>query len=591
MRLMLSKVKWKSTQFIIASSFVLITIVVMLFISIVVYQKFANTAEQNAKLTNEQVIDQVTFNLESYLGSLGDFFSLIEGRVQSYKGISSEALNDQLRTMLLTRNDIVSIALLSQDGKIVQAIPQQEMRNNTGLTEQSWFRNAITMPNQLFYSSPHVQNLFRGPYKWVVSLSKQVTLQTKINSATDAKVSTSGILLVDANFKMIDNLSERVRLGNKGYVYIIDSYGNFVYHPQQQLIYNGLKYEYVDQVLKYSFGSYIDTTGDSDRLITVKTIDSIGWKVVGVTYMDELITTQQDISGFMIQLMGGSVFVVLILAYIVAGRISKPIKRLERTMKMVEKGVFQEHKDDSGAEEVRQLSRRFNLMVGRIHQLMDQIIEEQETKRKKELDILQAQIHPHFLYNTLNAVVRLAGSGRTDEVVTTISSLSKFFRISLSKGKQVIAVQDELEHVRHYLIIQQIRFRNAFTYSIDADEAALTCSTLKLIVQPIVENAIVHGIQSTVDEGHIAIRVAVREGQVIYTITDNGVGIPPKRLAAIMGGESDSAEGSGVGLHNVHERLRLYYGKGYGLEIESEPDEGTCVTLRLPFVREETAQW
>lgn len=570
---------WKSIQFLITASFALITVVVMLIVSIFVYEKFAATAEQNAIRNNQQIIDQVKFNLESYLDGLGSFFTLIEGQVSNPSQVTLDMRKDQLQTMLLTRNDIVSLALFTMNGQLVESIPQQRMRSNTGLADQTWFRYAATNPDELYYSAPHVQNLFAGSYKWVVSLSKSMEYQTEQGVQ-------SGILLLDANFKMIDNLGSRVTLGSKGYVYLIDGLGNIVYHPQQQLIYSGLKYENVDEVLKYTYGSYIDKTDGQERLITVKTVDSIGWKVVGVSYLDDLVTSQQEISQFMIRLMGGVLLVVLVISLYVSARISNPIKRLERTMKMVEKGVFQVHRDKSGAEEVRQLSKQFNLMVGRIHQLMDQIIAEQEIKRKKELDILQAQIHPHFLYNTLNAVVRLAGSGRNDEVVTTISSLSKFFRISLSGGKQVITVQEELEHVRHYLIIQQIRFRNKFTYEIESDESVLSLHTMKLILQPLVENAIIHGLQSAVDEGHIHIQARSVDQQLVYTITDNGAGIPPKRLQEIILGQVESAEGSGVGLHNVHERLRLYYGDGYGLEIESEPDEGTCVTLRLPQVRE-----
>lgn len=570
---------WKSIQFLITASFALITVVVMLIVSIFVYEKFAATAEQNAIRNNQQIIDQVKFNLESYLDGLGSFFTLVEGQVSDPSKVTLDMRKEQLQTMLLTRNDIVSLALFTINGQLIESIPQQRMRSNTGLADQTWFRYATTNLDEMYYSSPHVQNLFAGSYNWVVSLSKGIEYQT-------AQGIQSGILLLDANFKMIDNLGSRVTLGSKGYVYLIDGLGNIVYHPQQQLIYSGLKYENVDEVLKYTYGSYIDKTDGQERLITVKTVDSIGWKVVGVSYLDDLVASQQEISQFMIRLMGGVLLVVLVISLYMSARISNPIKRLERTMKMVEKGVFQVHRDKSGAEEVRQLSKRFNLMVGRIHQLMDQIIAEQEIKRKKELDILQAQIHPHFLYNTLNAVVRLAGSGRNDEVVTTISSLSKFFRISLSGGKQVITVQEELEHVRHYLIIQQIRFRNQFTYEIEADESVLSLHTMKLILQPLVENAIVHGLQSAVDEGHIHIQARSVEQQLVYTITDNGAGIPPKRLQEIILGQVKSAEGSGVGLHNVHERLRLYYGDGYGLEIESEPDEGTCVTLRLPQVRE-----
>jgi two-component system sensor histidine kinase YesM len=229
--------------------------------------------------------------------------------------------------------------------------------------------------------------------------------------------------------------------------------------------------------------------------------------------------------------------------------------------------------------------------------------------------VLQAQINPHFLYNTLNSVVRMAGSGKNEEVVTTITSLSKLFRISLSRGKTVIPVREELEHVRHYLIIQQLRFKAKFLFTIEAPDEALSLMTLKLILQPIVENSIHHGIEPMADIGEIRITVALVGEELVFRIQDNGVGLSPERLLQLQSGEAarpsetgtgpgtgsgtatgtgqgrDSAasSGSGVGLGNVRERIRLYYGSPYGLQIDSVLEEGTTVTIRIPRVKEEMA--
>jgi two-component system sensor histidine kinase YesM len=274
-----------------------------------------------------------------------------------------------------------------------------------------------------------------------------------------------------------------------------------------------------------------------------------------------------------------------------SARISKPIKRLERSMAKVEQGDFDIHIQVSGKDEVGRLSRRFNLMVSRIGQLRDQIIEEQETKRKNELEVLQAQINPHFLYNTLNSVVRMAGVGRKEEVITMITSLSKFFRISLSKGKTIITVQEELEHVRNYLIIQKMRFKNKFEFEIEAEEAVLACKTLKLILQPIVENAIYHGIESMADVGHIRITAAAVEDRLCLRVQDNGLGIPPQKLQQLLTGVGvgKAGEAPGVGLRNVHERVKLYFGDTYGVQVESQLEEGTAVTIWIPLVKEEEA--
>ncbi|MNF94105.1 Sensor histidine kinase YpdA [compost metagenome] len=242
-----------------------------------------------------------------------------------------------------------------------------------------------------------------------------------------------------------------------------------------------------------------------------------------------------------------------------------------------------------GLLEVEQLSSRFNLMLDKIRQLMKQIVIEQESKRKYEFETLQAQINPHFLYNTLNAVVRMVGMSRNDEVITMITSLSKLFRISLSKGNTSIPVSEELEHARHYLTIQQMRYKNKFKFMIEADEEALSCYTLKLVLQPLIENAIVHGIEYMVDEGEIRIRASVHGDQLMLEVADNGIGMSQQQLDSILSNRAaktvSSGSGSGVAVRNVNDRIELYYGPQYGLAFDSELEEGTTVRVAIPVVR------
>ncbi|MDF2836450.1 MAG: histidine kinase, partial [Paenibacillus sp.] len=347
-------------------------------------------------------------------------------------------------------------------------------------------------------------------------------------------------------------------------------------------------------------------------LNTVKSVTNIGWKVVGVAYLDEMMTTREEVNRYLIRV----VAVVLILAFLIsmllASTLSRPIRRMGSTMKAVERGDFDVELPLRGPLEVVQLSSRFNLMLDKIRGLMGQIIVEQESKRKYELEALQAQINPHFLYNTLNSVVRMVGMSKNDEIITMITSLSKLFRISLSKGRTVITVGEELEHARHYLTIQQMRFKRKFRFLIRAEQDALSCGTLKLILQPLIENAIVHGIEYSVDEGWIEISAKVEGERLVLEVKDNGVGMSREQLDALLAdgpalgagnssfglkdkGQGDkgtggsgqgSSGGSGVAVRNVHDRIRLYYGGAYGLSFESEREEGTTVRIVLPVIKE-----
>ena len=342
------------------------------------------------------------------------------------------------------------------------------------------------------------------------------------------------ILLVDINFKQIDELCSRISLGRKGYAYIIDEgAGNIVYHPQQQLIYMGLKSENVERAL-IAPEDYVEDLNGVKRLITVKSVANIGWKIVGVSYMEDIMTTRQEVNLYLIRVVAGVLILAVLVSMLLGMSIVRPIKRMEKTMRAVERGKFDVVLPVQGPLEVEMLSRRFNLMIEKIRQLMEQIVMEQESKRKYELEALHAQINPHFLYNTLNSVVRMAGMSRGEEVVTMITSLSKLFRISLSKGRTIISMRDELEHAHHYLTIQQLRFGRKFQFSIEATEEAEQCRTLKLVLQPLLENAIEHGLEYSADEGHILVHADVKEGILVIRIEDNGVGMTPEKAGSLL---------------------------------------------------------
>lgn len=574
--------KLRSIQFIITLTFTGVAVLVAIIVSLLLYDKFASTAEDNANLNMQQIVEQVTYNLDLYVEGMRNIYEMAERQIANVGSIDSPVLQERLSTMMQTREDLFSVAVFTPQGELVLNQPQSAMRRNTKLTEQSWFTEP-SKTQDIFFSPPHIQNLFEYKYNWVVSMSKRITYR-------EGGVSKTGILLIDFNFRTIDELSKQVQLGKRGYAYILDNLGNIVYHPQQQLIYAGLKYENVEPVLEYSFRSYLDESTGEKRFITVRTLPQTGWKIVGVAYYDEIVTTKRDLNRFLSVFLAVVILCVIVVSILLSARIARPIRRLERTVKQVGEGDLYTPINVSGAYEVEQLSKRFNQMLQRIRQLMDQIIFEQEAKRKGELEVLQAQINPHFLYNTLNSVIRLAERGKTDEVVRMIQSLSKFFRISLSKGKAFIRMEEELDHIRHYLVIQSIRFRGKFTYEITAEEQVLGLRTLKLILQPIVENALYHGIEMMPDEGFISIDAKLDGGNVVIRVSDNGLGMSPEVMNGILSGSIRSDKGSGVGVKNVHERIGLYYGREYGLAFESELEEGTTVTITFPAEMAEPAE-
>ncbi|MGO4694725.1 sensor histidine kinase [Paenibacillus sp. 2TAB26] len=574
----------KSIQFILTVSITIFSVFIILLVSVVLYGRFSATAQENAFRNSQQIVDQVSYNLENYIEVTSDLFNMMHHSIGQSADVKSDGMRRQLESMMSTRSDTVSLTLFDDKGQLLIDLPNVELKETLKVTEEGWFRSALDSAGHLSISLPHVQNLYKQQFRWVVSMSKSITVQHQGKQV-------HGVLLMDVNFNTIDELSERVSLGQKGYVYMLDeSAGNIVYHPQLELIYAKLKEENVELALKHTYGSFIDDSTDEAKMISVQTIGNVGWKVVGVSYLDEVMTTSGQLNRSMSKLVIGLALIVFLLSSLVARRISRPIKRLELSMKSVERGDFNLAASGEGPLEIKRLADRYNIMIGTIKQLMERIVREQESKRKYELEALQAQINPHFLYNTLNTVVRMVGMNKNEEVITTITSLSKLFRISIGKGKSLITLADEMEHARNYLVIQHMRFKNKFDYSFDLQQEALSLATLKLIVQPLIENALVHGIEPSVDKGHIAISMRLEGSDIVIKIVDNGLGMSEERLGKILTGAVISSKGSGVGVMNVQERIRLFFGPTYGLHFESEQEVGTTVTIRFPALTLQQAE-
>jgi two-component system, sensor histidine kinase YesM len=285
------------------------------------------------------------------------------------------------------------------------------------------------------------------------------------------------------------------------------------------------------------------------------------------------------------------IFSAVVFSVVAAWSLSKsiyaPIKKLHDVTTTITKNDLQALMTSDNVDEITELGMSFNIMIGKIKELLDSKIQEQENLKKAELRALQAQINPHFLYNTLDTIIWMAESKKTDQVVKIVSALSKFFRISLSKGMDWITIGEEVERIRSYLTIQKIRYRDILDFKIEVDKDVAENTILKLILQPLVENALYHGIKNKRKGGTISVRARMKgEGEVLLEVEDDGIGFTSEKLNQLRAELEDDTGAikleSGFGLDNVNKRIRLYYGKPYGLSVQSEYATGTCVTLVIP---------
>ncbi|MEC0226023.1 cache domain-containing sensor histidine kinase [Paenibacillus alba] len=535
----------------------------------------------------KQLIDQVDKNIQTYIGNMESIatLSLSNTDLKRYLALNNpnesdgkqlaNQISSYFHTIVASRNDIASILFAGSNGALVSERTGSEFKPFSELVAQEWYAKASKGSGDVTISSSHVQHLYQDEYKWVVSISKQMP-----NPLPGA---ASGVLLVDLNYNVINDLCNQIQLGQRGYVFILDQAGDLIFHPQQQLIYSGLKFEDIPTLMQAKEGTYHTQETEPNKIYTVSTT-SFGWKIVGVTYAGDLIGNKKEMQLTSLMWGGIALIIALAISILLSITLTRPIKQLEVHMKQVEKGNFDIRVDVEGSNEISKLSRTFNLMIAKIKELMNQALEDQESKRISELKALQAQIQPHFLYNTLDSIIWMAEMEKVDEVVTMTSALSKLLRSSISKGEELIPIAVELQHIQNYLTIQNIRYRNKFTYAIEVDSDLLSSSILKIILQPLVENAIYHGMKHLPERGHIRITGRRIGGMIELKVIDNGVGMSEEQLRGLTLKNRQTESGKGFGLHNVNHRIQLYFGELYGLQFESELEEGTTVTVRIPDI-------
>ena len=572
----------RTNMIIYFSLLVLLTVTVFLFFSI----RFTKSnLMDNSEKNSRQLIEQVNFNIENYI----DYMENISQVIMNNRDITGylfddgtetgEDLKEAFQTILHARTDIYNIAVLGDNGKYFINNGSDSLNLRARLKDKEWYQDAKMAESKILISSSHVQNLVKNDYKWVVTLSRGIT-----NPATGR---VEGLLVIDLNYAVINDLCESISLGNKGYVYILDRKGEIVYHPQQQLILSGVKKELLKEVSASKTSlTHVDENGEN-KIYTPFHSKKTGWTIVGVNYTSELAGNEVA----MRTMYTGAAFLLILLACLFAvflsAKITRPIKQLQAAMKEVQEGKFQPVSiETAGEDEISSLTHSFNSMTERIDELMKKNSKEQAEKRKSELKALQSQINPHFLYNTLDSIIWLIETEDSEQAINMTSVLARFFRQAIGNSNIYVTVWQELEYTRNYLLIQQMRYKDKVAFDIRVDSEVMECAIVKLVLQPLVENALYHGLKYKTEQGNILIFGYRQDETVILKVMDDGVGMTKEALNCIFQKKTDQKH-NGVGMKNIQDRLNMYYGPGFGLSVDSREGEGTTVTITIPYQRME----
>ncbi len=576
------------------SVLVLLALITFLIFSISYTQK---SILENSNEYTKQLVDYVNQDINSYISYMENISTVVMNDQDVYdylfksdltdedENLLKSRIRDQFRTILSSRTDIYNIGILSGDERYL-INDGQTMNEYSQKDKMSWYLETVEQTGELVLSSSHVQDLIKDNYKWVVTLSS--TLQNPKKSGTD------GLFFIDLNYYDIDELCSSINLGKKGYIYIIDSNGEIIYHPQQQLILSEIRNEVIDEILEHPKETFqLDYQGET-KLYTTSHSDKTGWTVVGVSYMSDLMKNETRIKKTYWEITALLILVAVVLAFIFSRMITLPIKQLQMTMEQAQEGNLMPVMIQASESEIISLNHSFNRMTEQIKQLMEKNVEEQRQKRKSEMKALQAQIKPHFLYNTLDSIIWMIEVGENEEGVEMTAALARFFRQSIGNSDEIVTIERELEYTKTYLEIQKMRYKDKMDFEISVNQEIMCEKIVKLVLQPLVENALYHGIEYKEGKGLIRIVGGYKENgersDIILQVIDNGVGIDHDALQHIFDHKKGKTTENGIGIPNIQERLHLYYGLEYGLLFESTKGEGTIVTVCIPREKDDQMQ-
>ncbi|MGQ9779674.1 MAG: cache domain-containing sensor histidine kinase [Bacillota bacterium] len=571
-------------------SFLVLCLVPMLLLAFFSYRAYLNVLQRNVNSYNSEVIERVARNLEIYLSDLehilqlrNDYYNLQFIKLSRARDIEGNRryvfrLWENFNNIRKIKTDLRDIAVTTTEGVTISCYGVSHIDPAEHKLYQILARRSATDMSMALWE-PH-------PF-WLGGRVFSVGQAIRDNNGNFL-----GIMSIDIDLGLLDKICRHVDLSKSGYIMLVDADGRIIYHPDMEKI-GGRATALLGRSLPGNRQSTFSTRLEGeDYVITVKAFPPADWFIVSLSNKNELYREMRRVSRIMLALIAAATTAIVLVVILLSRLLTKPLEELQRSMDQAA--------DDLNInvtvrtnDEIGRLGEAFNQMLARIRQLMAQSVQEQKKLRHAEMIALQQQIKPHFIYNTLDLIIGLLETNKNEDVINMVEALGAFFRISLSHGKEFITVREEIEHVRNYLFIQRFRHGDRYNYRFEVDERILENLTLKLILQPLVENAIYHGVRELDRaDGLIVVRGYPREDYLCFEVEDNGLGIDSRKVEEINRclRKTEPAESSHrfFGLYNVNERIVLAFGKEYGLNLISTLGGGTKVTVRLPLIRDET---
>ncbi|WP_152391937.1 sensor histidine kinase [Paenibacillus guangzhouensis] len=554
--------------------FVLVTILPMM---LLVYFSY--------ELTKSKLTDQIYINM---MNSTAQINKNLENKLDSYEHISASIYLDNRLTNYLTSE-------YQDDPSYLDVYKYIGNRFDTVMAAYPDFDSVFiysdnpSLPKDNYYIRPVIPEVEHSElYKQLLQSHGNIIYlsspQTKDSPAmfTLARLLNNnrnqypyGVLVFRISESVIYSLMEK-EAGGKD-IFIMNDKGIILSAADKQLL-NASLPELLDHQFEKIPSGRFDTTYKGVKAFAVYNTLKNGWKTVSIFPYESIIKDATSLSNLIIKISLSFIGVALLLIFITASMFSKRIRTLIRMVRQIERGNFTTKEEQFGSDEIGQLHFAFKQMTARLNNLINEVYHKELLGKEAELDLLQAQINPHFLYNTLGSISSLAAKHSDTRIQDMVLHLAKFYRISLNKGKSILTINEEIRLTQSYNAIQLIRFKGQLNITYSIDEAILPYSTVKLTLQPFIENAVIHAIWTQESPLNIHIKGNTQENDIILSVIDDGMGMRPETLESLL----EEKPGRGYGISNVNRRIKLKFGEYYGVNIYSRLGIGTTVQIRLP---------
>ncbi|GMQ62611.1 sensor histidine kinase [Vallitalea maricola] len=535
----------------------------------IIKNKYTDTAIQSVFETGDK-IDFILQDIEEFSTVIISNTNLLD-MLKNESEYGYDDFKNTLRGFITSRDDIEVIDLVMQGRKY--SIGATKITSAYSI--QKTLMDSSGQPVWLPTKKENIEILSGIFDKYYFTLARRIIDFNTLDDYGYLMINMEEVILEQAYKSLIDD--ENVEL------FICDKNGVIISHPDKSKIGTTIRYKrYANEVLtSKDNNSYVQYKDKIDKVAIYSTIDSNGWKIIKTISTGYLYEEINNIQKYF--LLGGFLYGIVIILFMIffSIRYTEPMMKMKKVINKVEQGDLTVRTEVHSNDEIGQLGDSLNNMISEMEVLIDKLVKEEQAKKEVELEALHAQINPHFLYNTLNTIKWMAKIQGNKSVSRAITALIKLLRISTNLGRDKITLEEEIDYVKNYIVIQKLRFNEAINLTYNIDSNCLGLTVPKLFLQPIVENSIIYGIGDENNELNIEIKAFTRGEDLIIEITDDGPGIEDAILEKIFKSQTDKNKFSKVGLNNVNQRIKLYCGSDYGLQIETKVGTGTLVRVRL----------